>query len=502
MDDIRGRITFTDAGATATLDKVAKGAKNVGDASKNAGTNVGQFGSTVGLAGAAIGQLNGGLGRTVSVVGSALGSIQAMTTAGMGPLGLAVAGLSVALTAANALYTIYKERTDAATQAMRDATDATDANTLSLKKNLEEIDRIIARRREADQTATRSANLSLGGGTVEEQSALVEQRRRQLQTARDAERGIGTPFDSGRSIEAQRAQRATDREVAERLLRSAQTMLTEARDRDERGAQHSTPQANSSLTEPPRTRRAGSRPEDNTDASDTALRQKQIDAALARQAEADALQEANKNGTRGGLRIIGGPGKDGEGDGFQRGMELDRTLLESQVEREKAASESLKDIYKDTFGTLQAGIAASADAMINGGASAEQAGLMIVAALANQLSKVAMMKGLEEAALAAGSFASYDYPGAAMHLAAAGAWTLVGAAAGVAGGALSAAAKPSGASGPSTGAGPAPRQQAAESERAMNLTVNFAGGVITAATEAQLARTIRRTVSNSALGAT
>ena len=434
MDDIRAKIVFTDAGASAALGKVTAAATATGAATKTAGASIGQFGSSLGVAGAALGRVNPAIGSLVSMAGSATGAIQSLTTLGLGPVGIALGVMSVAITAATVLWSAHEEQLAKTARALNEVTAAS------------------ARYRDQQRA------MALEEQTAEERSASAYDNR---QAALD-------------TVRADLAQADAERNAA--TLRRIALLSEEA-----------------GLGDPSRPRGGGGgRARPSLD---------DLMQGRGRPGAADGMEGLDLSEQRGFQFNGAGPNKDAEGDGMQRGMELDQTLLESQVEREKAASESLKDIYKDTFGTLQAGIAASADAMINGGASAEQAGLMIVAALANQLSKVAMMEGLKEAALAAASFASYDYPGAAMHLAAAGAWTLVGAAAGVAGGALSAAAQPSGA-GPSTGAGPAPRQQTAAEEGARNITVNFAGGVITAATEAQLARTIRRTVSNTALGAT
>ena len=439
MDDIRAKIVFTDAGASAALGKVTAAATATGAATKTAGATIGQFGSSLGVAGAALGRVNPAIGSLVSMAGSATGAMQSLTTLGLGPVGIALGVMSVAITAATALWSAHEEQ---------------------LAKNARALDEVTAA---SARYAEQQRRARLDELTASEQSAgtsLLTREGRQAAMSQERDRLAG--------LDRQRGAQDIESLVADYEARG---ITTEGRGGGRRGGGRARPSLDDLMQ------------------------------GRGRSGAADGLQGLDLSEQQGFQFNGAGPNKDAEGDGMQRGMELDQTLLESQVEREKAASESLKDIYKDTFGTLQEGIAASANAMINGGASAEQAGLMIVAALANQLSKVAMMEGLKEAALAAGRFAVYDIPGGAMHLAAAGAWTLVGAAAGVAGGALSAAAQPSGA-GPSTGAGPAPRQQAAAEEGARNITVNFAGGVITAATEAQLARTIRRTVSNTALGAT
>jgi len=158
--DVTGRIRYTDEGASATLTKVtgAVDAQTVALAKENAEyvrlraaaeqtikaqqmfgaqtqtittttatatTNVGQFGSAVGLAGQAIGRVNPAMGGLVTMAGSALGAIQALTTAGMGPFGIALAATSLALSAATALYAAFGDE-------QRDAADAADELTASL----------------------------------------------------------------------------------------------------------------------------------------------------------------------------------------------------------------------------------------------------------------------------------------------------------------------------------------------------------------------------------
>lgn len=485
IPDIKARITFEADGATKPLDDVSKklrdqgkAATEAGNATKAAGVNVGAFGSTVGLVGGAIGRLNGGLGQTVTVAGSALGSMQSMMSLGFGPLGIAIGLASTALT-----FFIGRQR---------ESEERAKSFTAALDENARSLGAVIARMREQASLAAQTSRLASGGGTEEEYRAealRLRERRTQVQ----AQYG-GT--EAGRRADRRIYDQMQEALARADAVRAGGGAADEQTIDIEEGATLTGDAARAEYRRlHPRRgggggrRASGARTEDNSEAADVAQRQKALDAA------------ANDSG----YTISAGPrgkGTDTTQAEYLAGLDRNKTALETMEERDKAASESLKDIYKDTFGALQQGIAASMDAMVNGGASAEQAGLMIVAGLANQLSKVAMMKGLEQAAEALASAASYDYPGAAMHLAAAGAWTLVGAAAGAAGGALSAAAKPSGGGGPSTGAGPASRPAPKESEGARIVNVTFAGGVITAATEAQLGRTVRRVIGNTALGGT
>ena len=109
--DIQGKITYDATQATSALKGVSQAAGDtatattkVGEASAKAQVNVGQFGSSIGLAGQAVSKLSPQMGGLVTMVGSATGAMQSLMTAGLGPVGLAIGAVSIALSAATALW--------------------------------------------------------------------------------------------------------------------------------------------------------------------------------------------------------------------------------------------------------------------------------------------------------------------------------------------------------------------------------------------------------------
>ena len=109
--DIQIKVTVDASQATAALKGVsqaagetAKQTEKVGDAAASSQTKIGQYGSTLGLVGQAAGQLSPALGSVITVAGSATGVIQTLTTAGLGPLGMAISAVSVVVTAGVGLW--------------------------------------------------------------------------------------------------------------------------------------------------------------------------------------------------------------------------------------------------------------------------------------------------------------------------------------------------------------------------------------------------------------
>jgi len=114
--DVQGKIIFdssqaqTALGQTATAaDKTAASTAKVGEAAKASVPQIGQFGSTLGLAGQAVGKLSPQMGGLVTLVGTATGAMQSLMTAGLGPVGIAIGAVSVAISAATALWNSQEE---------------------------------------------------------------------------------------------------------------------------------------------------------------------------------------------------------------------------------------------------------------------------------------------------------------------------------------------------------------------------------------------------------
>jgi len=114
--DVQGRITFDATQAQTALkqtstaaDQTAASTAKVGEAAKSSVPQIGQFGSALGLAGQAVGKLSPQMGGLVSLVGTATGAMQSLMTAGLGPVGIAIGAVSVAISAATALWNSQEE---------------------------------------------------------------------------------------------------------------------------------------------------------------------------------------------------------------------------------------------------------------------------------------------------------------------------------------------------------------------------------------------------------
>lgn len=123
-DDNVLRIEIDASGASkasADLQRVAKSVDSTTEATKKntaavaaqaekfkiGSVEIDKFGSTLGVAGQAVGRLNSTAGQMVTSLGAATGAIQSLTTAGLGPLGIAVTVANLAITAGVALFNSY-----------------------------------------------------------------------------------------------------------------------------------------------------------------------------------------------------------------------------------------------------------------------------------------------------------------------------------------------------------------------------------------------------------
>jgi len=152
--------------------ETAKQTEKVAESTQKSHVQIGQFGSALGLAGQAAGKLNPALGGIVTMAGSATGVIQGLTTAGLGPLGIALGVASVALSV------FASNQADAADKS-KQYTERLDANTRSLQSFINKL-------REEKELRETTARLRAGGGTSEEYQAeirrLEDRRRIEIET--------------------------------------------------------------------------------------------------------------------------------------------------------------------------------------------------------------------------------------------------------------------------------------------------------------------------------
>ena len=255
-----GTSAETTSKSTKTLEastaSAANATKNVGTAADQAGSKVGQFGSALGLAGSAAGKLSPALGGVISTVGQATGAVQSMTQMGLGPWGIA---LGLAATAVSIIIPLVKEYSgtlDAATQKTIDDSNALDAHSVKLRKDTQEFDENIRRRRQARADESQAATVHMGGGNIDQQEQNVVNQTENLRVAQQAasmaqlavDVRFGVPIGRGFALQAEanmvreRNERVLsdalrDQANAVRQLATANTFLAEARTRAARAAQ-------------------------------------------------------------------------------------------------------------------------------------------------------------------------------------------------------------------------------------------------------------------------
>ena len=196
--EIKAKIIYTDEGASSTIEKVTKAVEGHAKAStdsaqatakadtatKTATPNIGQFGSALGLAGQAVGKLNPALGGMVTMAGAATGAVQSLTTMGMGPLGIALGVLSVAISAGTALYAEYARAEEEATNKAKDEADAElkaagalDKKTEAMRRNLTLIETQANTQRQAADVQERTLRLQSGLGPLDQ--TIIQQETAQ-----------------------------------------------------------------------------------------------------------------------------------------------------------------------------------------------------------------------------------------------------------------------------------------------------------------------------------
>ena len=165
--------------------------------------------------------------------------------------------------------------------------------------------------------------------------------------------------------------------------------------------------------------------------------------------------------------------------------EATRRLREQQREAQRA-TERVKSDALDVLQPAVQGITQALTDVIAGTKSADQAFQGLLASFLEMIAQQAALEAAKEFASAIGSFASQDYGGGALHLAAGVAWTAVA----VASGAASVAVAPPAAATPAS-----PQQQAGGGNANAGPTViNIDGPIVTAGTRAQLGRELGRLV--------
>lgn len=155
---------------TAATKENAKVVETQAKATKAASVDIGKFGGALGIAGNTIGAFNSTAGQMVSRVGAATGAIQALTTVALGPMGIALAAINVAVMAGTSLMADYGKEAEVTKRKIDD-----------LKRSLSDL--IGEQQRQAAEEEL-LARVRGGRGNVQEQRGYLASVQQQQAAAR------------------------------------------------------------------------------------------------------------------------------------------------------------------------------------------------------------------------------------------------------------------------------------------------------------------------------
>ena len=487
--DIQGKITYDATQATSALKGVsqaagdtAKQTEKVGDATQKSQVQIGQFGSALGLAGQAAGKLSPALGGIVTIAGSATGVIQSLTTAGLGPLGIALGLASTAIAA----FATNQAEASAKSKQFND----------QMRENTRSLGDFIAKLREQRQLQQTERRLATGGGTVEEYEAEVarlEARRLLLRQQYGVDSFEYRTLAAGVTAQIERTYQMLQAVEAGGGVVETTIAIEE-------------PQMfgpGSPEFEAERARRAGRRRGGGGRGGGGARRPtlEQLMAQMEGRDRAFGLQGLDMEtlGREPEATSLLGKGEDTTQQALERQNQEFKKGLDHRNEIARQAAEELKAVNDSIFSALESAMATSVNAMLDGTRSFGEAMHDMVKSIARSLASEAILQGLKQTALGIGALASGS-PTAAGHFAAAGKWAAVGAAAGLVGAATGAF----GGGGGGGGAGPAaatggPALTAGAREGAgTTVVINWgSSGLVYAADRAQLGRDISGMISEA-----
>jgi hypothetical protein len=502
--DIQGKITYDTTQATTALKGVsqaagetAKQTEKVGEATQKSQVQIGQFGSALGLAGQAAGQLSPALGSVVSVAGSATGVIQGLTTAGLGPLGIAISAISVAVTAGVGLWKSWSDEQKKAADSIR-------------QNALPALDELISRLEREKSLRETKARLARGEGTAVEQAgfrveaeqyltvagerfaSVSERFRREEQTLSYARsRGLAAVNQYQEELAAARAELERANAVVEYRMQLEQ----EVAEREERPTTTTAPTG--APTTAPITRGGGGG-----------------GGGRGGGARRPTLEQLMAQAGGGGALSLEGLNMETLGRGDDNWMaEQDNARAKQAVADEAAAAEKLRlaeEVSKERqriedemnsalLGSLESALSSSVDAWLSGTRSMGEAMQDMVKQVAKSLASEAIIQGLKETALGIGALATGS-PTAAIHFAAAGKWAAVGAAAGLVGAASGAfgGGGGGGGAGPAAATGGPALTAGAATGAGTTVVINWgSSGLVYAADRAQLGRDISGMISEA-----
>lgn len=511
--DIQVKVEFDTSQATTALKGVTQAATQtaaattkVGDATQAAQTKIGQYGSALGLAGQAVGKLNPALGGLVTMAGSATGVIQGLTTAGLGPLGIALSALSIAVSAGTSLWAEYSK-------------EAKDSAKDIKEQVIPTLGDLVSKVQEANRAMSTRSRVAMGLGTSIEQEAFTRQAEQYAETVRQRraaleQRGpegslsLGTRLENERRYQAEIERLRTEETRAEQValyrVRLQNQAVAEEQDRAnielEQIREEAAKEAAKNQEEADRRNRS-SRVQSVRDTTaalvDVYAEQR---AAIAEQIQRDIAWNEETMADEADVRARMRQQEIDESNAAKdRAIEVaaeQRDVLKALQDEQAALLQESTDAV---FSSIETAMQSSVDAMLDGSRSIGEAMQDMVKQIAKSLASEAIVQGLKQTALGISALA-VGSPTAVGHFAAAGKWAAVGVAAGVVG----AASGAFGGGGGGGGAGPAaatggPALTAGAREGAgTTVVINWgSSGLVYAADRAQLGRDISGMISEA-----
>lgn len=490
LDSVRQKLAATAPAAgsastavnnySAQLRNVAQSARQVTSPSAmNAVTSYaqrwGQVGSSLGQVGAVVGRLSPELGALGGILGQIGGATSSLSGA-MGPLGAAVAGVTTAVGLGAAAWSLYAERQQAAARVANETAAAFERSTLEGLRS-----QLITERAELERLRT-------GGSDAEfiEQGRVVRGMESQLS---DLERPIR---------EREEQQREQERREQNRITAAAQYAEHERENARILAEQNAILEEQAALRGGGGGRGGGASPFGENETRARLERESAFARDLEEQAVDDHrrdLQERERaeiemyESIKAAARETWEEEKAASRERMERAIEERDAQIEALEKQKLAAREAGEEIRDHAMGVLQPAVSGLVDALsavLAGTKSADEAFMGMLSSFLEMISQQAALEAAKEFASAIASFASQDYPGGAMHIAAGVAWTGVAIAAG-AGAVATAPAAQSAPASPERGA-----TNSGSGDRTVVVNVN--GPMMNAGGRAELGRDIRSLV--------
>jgi hypothetical protein len=514
----------------SAAEETAKSTAKVGEAAKTAQPKIGDFGSSLGLAGQAIGQLVPGLGQVVSVAGSATGVIQGLTTAGLGPLGMAIGVVSVAVTAGVKLWQDYKDKTNEVERDIASRVIPTLSDLASKIKAVREEQELTARVRQGGGTELEQAANYAQAQAIYAQAVAVrgQAENRLAEFRRNAGLQEGQTlgqFQQGsarlRELEQEFQRTVEIEETKKRYRDQAEQWMNNARLNEEARARAAQETAAATAAQPPQPPQPPARTGGGGGARRAEARYSYDGSGDARrdierenrwiekeEQESNARQLEDLNNFLSESADIANYYREREREEEEKQKEalaeIQRKAEDERLEAAKRTKELILETSMESLDTVLSAFdeaaTANLEAMLTGGKMTAKATREMVKETMLALTTESIVQGLKQTALGLGALAMGS-PSAALHFASAAKFAAVGVAAGVAGaaaGGFKGVGQESDTAAPAAATGGPALSSGATGAMASTVVINWgSSGLVYAADRAQLGRDISGMISEA-----